>query len=118
MPFNRTPYHKAFACFDCRKSFKRAVNLAKTQPNKLVCPNCGGIAVNLGRHFKPPKTSDIEQWKKVKFLFDHGFHFQKIPVFDPNNSHIIIGSVPYPDTLEQAKEFVKKYKQFASYLDI
>lgn len=111
-------YHCAFACFDCQKSFKRQVDLIKGNPNALVCPNCGGKAINFGRHFKPPKSNDNKQWQKIQFLFEHGFHFQKIPVYASNEQNIIIGSVPYPETLEQAKVFVEKYKQYAWHLDL
>jgi hypothetical protein len=74
----------------------------------MICPNCGGNAYNFGRHFKPPKMDDKKQWDKISFLFDHGFRFQKIrPI---KNSY---DSVPYPETLKEAEEFVVKYKEFA-----
>ncbi len=57
------------------------------------------------RHFKAPKRMDTQQWKKVKFLFDNGFRFQKIRII--NGSHVI-GTVPYPKTLLEAKGFVAK----------
>lgn len=103
-----TPYNMAFACLDCRKSFKREFNLVVECPDELKCPDCGGLAHNFGRHFKAPKKSNLKQWKKVEFLFEHGFRFQKIrPV---KNS---LESVPYPETLEEAKVFVEKYKSYA-----
>lgn len=46
--------------------------------------------------------------RKLSFYLTTAFRFQKIrPV---KNS---IESVPYPNTLQEAKEFVKKYKKFA-----
>lgn len=105
---DRTPYNMAFACFDCRKSFKREFVLTDGVPLEMKCPHCGGVAHNLGRHFKAPKKGDLKQWQKVRFLFDHGFRFQKIRVGPKDKD-----TVPYPDTLEQAKEFVVKYKEFA-----
>jgi len=68
----------------------------------MKCPNCNSTAYNVGRKFKPPKWSDVRQWEKVKFLFSHGFHFQSI--------YVDWERIPYPDTLEEAKEFIKKYK--------
>lgn len=103
-----TPYNMAFACLDCCKSFKREFILTERRPNELVCPECRGAAYNFGRHFKAPKKSDKKQWAKVRYLFDHGFRFQKIRL-NPNS----FDSVPYPETLSQAKEFVEKYKKFA-----
>jgi len=103
-----TPYNMAFACFDCCKSFKREFVLTDGVPKELTCPNCGGISHNFGRHFKAPKITDKKQWSKVKFLFDNGFRFQKIRVGSGEKD-----VVPYPKTLEQAKEFVVKYKKYA-----
>ena len=62
--------------------------------------------MNLGRHFKAPKKDDLKQWEKVQLLVNHGFRFHK--VYDEDGVHIC-----YPETLEEAKEFVVKYKKFA-----
>jgi DNA-directed RNA polymerase subunit RPC12/RpoP len=103
-----TPSYKmSFACFDCRKSFKREVDIYNVTL-ELTCPECGNTSYNFGRHFKPPKKSDKEQWNKVRYLKEHGFWFQKIRP-DENS----VDSIPYPDTLDEAKEFVNKYKDFA-----
>ena len=102
-------YSMSFACCECRTSNMRQFNLAPCDyPETIECPICNGVAVNLGRHFKPPKKSDLAQWKKVKFLIEHGFLFQKIRTI--KNSY---ESVPYPETLAQAKEFVVKYGEYA-----
>ena len=103
-----TPYNSAFACLDCRKSFKREFDLNEGRPQNMVCPDCGGVAHNFGRHFKAPKKTDQKQWEKVHFLFEHGFRFQKVRV--KRNS---TESVPYPKTMKEAKEFVVKYKEYA-----
>ena len=107
-----TPYNFAYACFDCRKSFKRALDNVdpKDYPKTMVCPDCGGDAVCLGRHFKPPKRSDHKQWAKVSFLWENGFRFQKIRP-NPNS----IESIPYPQTLEDAKSFVLDYADYARF---
>ena len=103
-----TPYNMAFACLECCKSFKREFVLTDGCPKDLICPDCSGKAYNFGRHFKAPKKSDKKQWAKIRYLFEHGFRFQKIRL--NKNS---FESVPYPETLSQAKEFVKKYKDHA-----
>jgi len=99
----------SFACLDCCKSFKREYKLHPSEyPNRLECPNCHSTAYNFGRHFKAPKKSNLKQWEKIRFLFQNGFHFQKIYINgDLNNS------VSYPETLQEAKEFVNKYKEQA-----
>jgi len=100
-------YAMSFACFGCQKSFKRHYDLPPCDyPDQMTCPECGESSVNLGRNFKAPKKSDCSQWAKVKFLVDHGFVFQKIRI---NESE----TVPYPESLSEAKEFVVKYKKYA-----
>jgi hypothetical protein len=77
-------YKNKFACFDCRKSFRSRPHGAwkqekdgckwdgKTPP---TCPDCGKPMVNMGLDFKPPKRSDVEQWEKVRRLYENGVTF-------------------------------------------
>lgn len=107
-----TPYAMSFACFNCRKSFKRHFDVPPCDyPNQTACSECGQPSYNLGRNFKTPKKSDHEQWEKVEYLVNHGFVFQKIRP-NPSDSE----SVPYPKTLKEAKVFVIKYKRYAQKL--
>ncbi len=102
-------YSMSFACFKCKTAHKRHFDAMPCDyPDSIECPICREPAINLGRHFKAPKKSDLAQWKKVKYLVEHGFLFQKIHL-DPNSHE----SVPYPETLAEAKEFVVKYKKWA-----
>ena len=103
-----TPYNMAFACLTCCKSFKREFDLAEECPMTLKCPECGGSAHNFGRHFKAPKKSNKKQWDKIRFLLEHGFRFQKIRVGSGHHDTVL-----YPETLEEAKEFVVTYKDYA-----
>ena len=104
----KNTYAMSYACLECCKSFKRTLEKPSRDPETMVCPNCAGTAYNFGRHFKPPKAQDKKQWEKIRFLFTHGFRFQKIrPV---RNS---AESIPYPETLKEAEEFVVKYSEFA-----
>ena len=104
-----SPYNMAFACFQCCKSFKREIDYHSDKWLKeLKCPECGGPSYNFGRHFKAPKKLDKKQWQKVRLLFDNGFQFQKI--YDQENNGI---QIPYPETLEQAKEFVERWSKYA-----
>ena len=97
----------SYACFECCKAFKREYKLG-SNVQELPCPQCGRSAYNLGRHFKPPKKKDTNQWEKVRFLVEHGFRFQKIRTGSGHQE-----TVPYPETLEEAREFVVKYKDYA-----
>lgn len=102
-------YLMSYACLSCKTAHKRHVEGDPSDyPLKMECPICKGTTFNLGRHFKTPKKSDDTQWKKVALLVEHGFLFQKIRP-DRNSGE----SVTYPKTLEEAKEFVIKYKDWA-----
>ncbi|GAB3030468.1 hypothetical protein GCM10027285_11360 [Oleiagrimonas citrea] len=102
------PCNISYACLDCRKAFKRPVHL-QNMPEHAPCPECGGPMHDFGRHFKAPRQDDIKQWKKVRFLIEHGFRFQKIRTGPGHHD-----TVPYPDTLEEARTFVVTYRRFAS----
>jgi hypothetical protein len=70
-------YKRHFACFACRKGFKRAA-LARVEyaaSDGAPCPDCGLPMTNLGLDFKPPKWSAIEHWEVVEFLFRRGFAY-------------------------------------------
>jgi DNA-directed RNA polymerase subunit RPC12/RpoP len=89
-----------YACLECRKAFKR-----HDDPDALTmkCPECGGTAHRTSRRFKPPKRSDLKQWQKVRFLLEHGFRF--FTVRDQSGRYM-----RYPSTLDEAREFVRKYR--------
>jgi hypothetical protein len=94
-----------FACFACRRSFKRKVDFGAAVYLR-PCPTCSGGAIDLGRHFKPPKASDEKQWAKVEYLVESGFFFQHV---HDDERH----QVQYPDTLEEARRFVVTYRSQA-----
>ncbi|WP_455272822.1 hypothetical protein [Rhizobium herbae] len=87
-------YMHPYACFECRKSFKR---LGVTEP-VLPCPHCGGPSVGLTRKFKPPKQSDVKQWRKVEALVRHGFLFWDL-------------GEPYPSDLTGVDGFAAKHAE-------
>lgn len=89
-----------YACFACRKSFKRKHE--EGMPNKL-CPHCGGTAVGLSRNFRAPPMGDVQQWKTVAYLVQHGFRYYH----QYNHDGL---AVPHPTTLREAKEFVALYE--------
>jgi DNA-directed RNA polymerase subunit RPC12/RpoP len=100
-----TNYLIHYACFRCRRSFKRGTRYRAGGYVKK-CPHCGGRAIGLGRHFKPPKTADLEQWKKVRFLVAAGFFFQHVGNGEKSQT-------PYPETLSEARRFVSRYRSQA-----
>ena len=93
------PYNMAFACLECRKSFKREFDLSQEHSEKMKCPDCGGEAYNFGRHFKVPKKADKKQWEKVERLFLAVFRFFG------SGSH---GGPKLPEKLCDVERFIKE----------
>lgn len=91
----QSAYLHPYACFRCRKSFKRANRVEAVLP----CPECGGPSIGLTRKFKPPKQSDKMQWFKVEALVRHGFLFWSL-------------GEPYPDTLTEVEAFARRHADF------
>lgn len=101
-------------CFVCRKCFRKPVT-----PQASTCPNCGEKMVALNRKFSAPKSNDVAQWKKVQFLVSNGFLFQSIyEVKNENAEYAGHYKVSYPKTLEEALEFVVKFKDQAEKTNI
>lgn len=88
-----TPYTIAHACFSCRKSFKVA------NTNGPRCPDCTGSLHLMGRSFKAPKKSDVDQWKKVEKLWNAGFRFWSYSSY-PN-------AEPLPERLRDVEAFIE-----------
>jgi len=82
----------AYACFACRRSFKRPKS-SESSP----CPLCGGTAYPMGRAFRVPPRSDAEQWLKVQALYALGFRF----------SAYGSGDRQLPDRLADVEPFVR-----------
>ena len=85
-------YLHPYACFACRKSFKRA---SREHP-VLKCPECGGPSIGLTRKFRTPRRSDVKEWDKVEALVRHGFLFWSL-------------GEPYPDTLAEVEAFAGRH---------
>jgi predicted RNA-binding Zn-ribbon protein involved in translation (DUF1610 family) len=93
--------HKS-VCLDCRKVFSQGTDFTKFKRDK-VCPNCGKPMVFLSEKFKPPKKTDDKKWEVVSFFVENGFDYStKIGGDDY--------FISYSETLEEAKEVVRKYK--------
>ena len=92
-----------FVCFACRKSFKYPACTAKR-----TCPQCRGPLEMLSRKFAAPKSKDIAQWQKVKYLVEHGFRFYS--VYQPVEGG---GQTPvrYPTSLREAESFVQAFQE-------
>lgn len=90
-----TAYLHHYACFRCRKSFKRASHTEAVLP----CPECAGPSIGLTRKFRPPRQADEKRWKTVEALVRHGFLFWSL-------------GEPYPDALRDVPAFAARHAQF------
>jgi len=87
-------YLIAHACFDCRKSWK-------VRPDRSAdCPQCGSTLCEMGRSFKAPRKSDVEQWEKVRLLWFAGFRFSSY------RSHP--EAEPMPKRLRDVADFIRR----------
>ncbi|MFQ3249485.1 MAG: hypothetical protein ACI9O6_001293 [Glaciecola sp.] len=104
-------YAMSFACFICKTAHKRHFEVPPCDyPKSMECPICKEQMANVGRYFKAPKKSEESQWKKVRFLVDHGFVFQHVYEQKEDGGHY---RVDYPKTLSDARKFVVKFKEQA-----
>ncbi len=85
-----------FACFVCRKSFKRPTQRGVTQ---RPCPVCGGPAVQLGRYFQPPPQTKSKEWQAIEYLAANGYTFDR----DTDNDG---RPIRIPKTLADAQAFL------------
>jgi hypothetical protein len=75
------PYKRHFACFRCRKGFKRLHESEWARPPAegervpAPCPDCRQPMADLGLDFKPPPRRAVEHWAVVEFLFRRGFAY-------------------------------------------
>ena len=68
------PYKEHFACFSCRKMFKKpsyselSRDKQPTQPGdyRPPCPECGQKMHNMGKEFEPPKRTNIKRWREIE----------------------------------------------------
>ncbi len=100
-------------CFNCQTAQNLGMDLRNFRAGK--CPECGKPMIFLNYAFRPPRKGDDKAWQVVAFLVEKGFRFQHI--YQPGKSEYIRMSannyVPYPHTMQEAKEFVEKYKDQA-----
>lgn len=69
----------------------------------------------MGQKFRPPPLSSKGKWEVVLFLVRKGFYFDSIPLKDDSGNQV--GTVAYPTTMDDAKDFVARYESHARPLD-
>jgi hypothetical protein len=81
-------YKRHYACFQCRKAFKRRFKREERvwgrvkpafDPNDpdlpAKCPGCGLLMADMGLDFKAPPRADAKAWSVAESLWEVGFTF-------------------------------------------
>ncbi len=93
-----TSYKPHYACFNCRKTFKRRlmVDIKKGEASafEAKCPQCGEFMANMGLDFESPKKDDVKKWEHIKSLFSVGITFHSCgcsgPGYIPNSKEKLV----------------------------
>ena len=94
-------YKPHFACFDCRKTFKRRLlgdilngYNKDTKETPAKCPECGALMANMGLDFKSPKKNDLKAWSHMATLYKVAITFHSCgcsgPGFIPKDINELI----------------------------
>jgi hypothetical protein len=62
------PYKAHFACFACRKAFKRRnkEDVDPSGPDRPArCPQCGLLMASMGLDFHPPPRDNDDAWRML-----------------------------------------------------
>lgn len=98
-------YKSHYACFECRKTFKRRfiedINNGEKQSVEAKCPQCGQLMANMGLDFASPKKDNIKEWAHLKNLFSVGITFHSCGCSGPGY---------IPNTKEKLKEHLEEIK--------
>ena len=106
-------YTRPFACFRCRKVFKKppvdgnaeVLRHHGRRDEAQICPECRGPMAYMGHDFKAPRRNDLEQWEKVKRLVEAGIVFE--PCTCCGETHY--GEAP-PKALREVDAFLVRAK--------
>ncbi len=99
--YSMANYKPHYACFNCRKTFKRRLlrdirkGTQKDENASLArCPECGNLMANMGLDFKSPKKTDVKAWKHMCTLYEVGITFHSCgcngPGYIPNDSKALV----------------------------
>lgn len=108
-----TSYKPHYACFNCRKTFKRRLFRDIKIGGSVFeakCPQCRELMANMGLDFESPKKDDIKKWEHIKSLFSVGITFHSCgcsgPGYIPNSQEKLI------EYFEEMKQTYLKNMEF------
>jgi len=91
-------YKPHYACFNCRKTFKRKlmwdINRDDKRTVEANCPQCRQFMANMGLDFPSPKKDNIKEWQHIKSLYSVGITYHSCgctgPGYIPNTKEKLI----------------------------
>ncbi|RZJ78090.1 MAG: hypothetical protein EOO47_14885 [Flavobacterium sp.] len=104
--YGMTTYKSHYACFDCKKTFKRRlmwdINRDDKRSVEAKCPQCGQLMANMGLDFASPKKDNTKEWTHIKNLYSVGITFHSCGCSGPGY---------IPNSKEKLIEYFEKIKQ-------
>jgi DNA-directed RNA polymerase subunit RPC12/RpoP len=96
--YGMTTYKSHYACFTCRKTFKRRllhdVARDETESAAATCPECGQLTASMGLDFKSPPKTDVKAWQHLRNLYSVGITYHSCgcsgPGYIPATSEAIV----------------------------
>jgi DNA-directed RNA polymerase subunit RPC12/RpoP len=107
-----TSYKPHYACFNCRKTFKRRLlnDVARDKEDSLAatCPDCGQLMASMGLDFKSPPKKEINAWQHLQKLYSVGIAFHSCGCSGP-------GYIPR-DSAELRNVLLKRKEEYVENL--
>lgn len=104
--YSAAPYKPHYACFECRKTFKRRlmsdINRDDKRTVEAKCPQCGQLMADMGLDFASPPKDNIKAWAHLKTLYTVGITFHSCGCSGPGY---------IPSSPEQLAEYLEETKQ-------
>lgn len=103
-------YKPHYACFECRKTFKRRlmwdINGDDKRTVEAKCPQCGALMADMGLDFESPKKDDLKAWAHIKSLYSVGITFHSCGCGGP-------GYIPrtHESLIAHFEELLSKFNQ-------
>ena len=99
-------YKSHYACFKCKKGFKRKnlddITREKIASKPFNCPECSNLMANVGLDCEIPKKSNAQQWKVLESLFEIGITYHSCGCGGPGYR---------PKGLDELKSFLLNMKK-------
>jgi DNA-directed RNA polymerase subunit RPC12/RpoP len=92
-------YKPHYACFTCKKVFKRRLLSDITKDATIIevnakCPQCKSLMANMAMDFAAPKKTETKKWEHLKTLYSVGITYGSCgcagPGYIPNTHEALV----------------------------